>query len=75
MINVGKTVAISVRKKHNGFPIICKIAFSNMDIAYKSESKFLGIHITKNLKWYAHVHSLSLKLSKVFYIFNNLRKL
>jgi hypothetical protein len=37
-----------------------------MDIAYKLYSKFLGIHIAKNLKCNAHVHPLSLKLSKVF---------
>jgi len=35
-----------------------------MDIAYKSETKFLGVYITENLKWKAHVCSLSLKLSK-----------
>jgi hypothetical protein len=43
MINVGKTLVISFHTKHNGFPIVCKITYSNMDIAYKLESKFLGI--------------------------------
>ena len=75
MINNGKTVAISFHTKHNVFPIIHKITFRNMDNAYKSESKFLGIHITKNLKWKAHVYSLSLKLSKVSYLLNHLIKL
>ena len=72
MINVGKKVAISSHTKHNGFPIIRKITFSNMDNAYKS--KFLG-HITKNLKWKAHVHSLSLNLSKISCLLNHLIKL
>jgi hypothetical protein len=75
MINVVKTVAISFHTKHNGFPIICKITFTNMDNAYRSESKFLAIHITKNLKWKAHVHSLSLKLNKASYLLKHLIKL
>jgi len=35
--------------------------------AYKSESNFLGILITENLKWNAHVCLLSFKLRKVSY--------
>jgi len=46
-----------------------------MDIAYKSESKFFGIHITKNLKWMAHVLSLSLQVSKVLYLIKSLKKI
>ena len=38
-----------------------------MDTAYKSELKFLGILITENFKWTAHVCSLSLKVRKVSY--------
>jgi hypothetical protein len=48
MINVRKTLVISFHTKHNGFPIVRKITFSNKDIVYKSESKFLGIHIPKS---------------------------
>jgi hypothetical protein len=50
MINVGKTVAILFHTKQNRFPIRLRITFRNMDIAYKSGSKFLGIHITENFK-------------------------
>jgi hypothetical protein len=39
-----------------------------MDIVDKSEPKFLGTHIIENLKWKAHVCSLSLKMSKVSYL-------
>jgi hypothetical protein len=46
MINVGKTF----HTKQDRYPIRPRITFRNMDIAYKSESKFLGIHITENLK-------------------------
>jgi len=50
MINVGKTVAMSFHTKQNRFPKRPRITFRNIDIVYKSESKFLGIRITENLK-------------------------
>jgi len=36
-------------------------------MSHKTESNFLGILITENLKWNVHVRSLSLKLRKVSY--------
>jgi hypothetical protein len=48
VINIAKTVAKSFHTEQNRFPVTPKVAFRNMDIAYKSERKFLGIHITKN---------------------------
>ena len=64
MINAGKMVEQSFHTKLDRFSLRPKIIFRNMDIAYKSETKFLGVYITENLKWKAHVCSLSLKLSK-----------
>ena len=69
------TVAMVSHTKQNIFPIRTNITFQNMDIAYKSESKFLGIHITKMFKWMAHVYSLSLKLSKVPYLIKSLKEI
>jgi hypothetical protein len=65
MTNVGKTVAMSCHMRQNRFPVRPKVTFRNMDIAYKSEKKFFGIHTTEYLKWNTHVCTLSLKLSKV----------
>jgi hypothetical protein len=62
--NSETTLAMSFHTKQSRFPIRPKITFRNMDIAYKSESNVLGILITKNLKWIAHVRSLSLKTEK-----------
>jgi hypothetical protein len=45
-----------------------------MDIAYKSELKFLGIYITENLKWSIQVKSSSPKLSKVCYFIKSLKE-
>ena len=63
--NTGKTAAMSFHTKQNRFPITPKVTFRNMDIAYKSGTKFLGIHITKNLKCNVRVCPLSLQLSEV----------
>ena len=68
VINNGKTVAMSYNTKQSRFPVRPKITYRNTDIAYKSDTKFRGIHITDNLQWTTHVHILRLQLSKVCYI-------
>jgi len=50
MINIGKTVAMSYHTKKSRFLMRPKIAYRNTDVAYKSDTKFLGICITENLK-------------------------
>jgi hypothetical protein len=44
-----------------------------MDIAYKSETKFLGIYIRENLTINMYVKSLSSKLSKICYMIGLLK--
>jgi hypothetical protein len=43
MINTEKTIAISFDTRQNRNSLKCQAKFSNMNIASKSESKFLGI--------------------------------
>jgi hypothetical protein len=43
-----------------------QVKFDN--IFYKSETKFLDIHITKYMKWDPHITSLCYKLSQFFYM-------
>jgi len=50
-----------------------KITYRNTDIAYKSDTKFLGIHITENLKWITHIRTLRLQLSKVRYVIKSVQ--
>jgi len=50
MINTGKTVAMSYHTQQSKFLMRPIISYRNTDIAYKSDKKFLGIHITENLK-------------------------
>jgi hypothetical protein len=44
-----------------------------MEIAYKSDTKFLGMHVGKHLDWNTHIMSLSSKLNKVCYMIRSLR--
>jgi hypothetical protein len=68
MINIGKTVAMSYHTKQSKFTLRQKITYRNTDIAYKSDTQFLGIHITVNLKWTTHIRLLRRQLSKICYI-------
>jgi hypothetical protein len=49
------------------------LKFGSMDIAYKSETKFLNVHISEYMKWDACVRSLSYKLSKLCYMIESLK--
>jgi hypothetical protein len=50
-----------------------RICYNNMEIAYSSKLKFLGIDILDNLKWNTHIQSLSSKLSKTVFMIKSLR--
>jgi hypothetical protein len=50
-----------------------QITFGKMEIAYKSDIKFLVMHVGKHLDWNAHIMSLSSKLNKVCYMIRSLR--
>jgi len=55
MINIGKTVAMSFNTKQSRILMRPKITCSNIDIAYKSDAKFLVIPIRENFKWVTHI--------------------
>jgi hypothetical protein len=74
MKNTGKTIAMSFHIKQKRYSLRPHVTFKNMDIAIKSELKFLGIYITGNLKWCFYVKSLSQKLSKIYYIIKSLKE-
>jgi hypothetical protein len=57
------------------FELVCYIKshFGKLEIAYKSDTKFSGMHVGKHLDWNAHILSLSSKLNKVCYMIRSLR--
>jgi hypothetical protein len=54
-------------------PLKPQVRFVSLDIAYKSERKFFGIHIRENTKWDMHAKSLSSRLSKICYMIQSLK--
>ena len=39
-----------------------------MDIKYKYETKFLGLHPTEDIKWDVYIKHLSSKLNRSYYV-------
>jgi hypothetical protein len=73
ILNTEKTVAVPFHTRQGRHLIKSPIKFDNMDIAYKSETKFSGIHINESIKWDAYVRLLSSKLSKFCYMIKSLK--
>jgi hypothetical protein len=73
VINTDKTIAMSFYTRQKRDPVKLQVKFDNRDIAYKSEIKFLGIHLSENMKWEVRVKFLSCKLSKLCYMIKSLK--
>jgi hypothetical protein len=54
-------------------PYTPNILLQNTEITYTSEVKFLGMYITENLSWRAHIRSLCHNLSRTYYIIKPLK--
>jgi hypothetical protein len=59
MINAEKTIVMSFHTRQKRTPLKPQVTFDGMDIAYKSETKFLGILLSENMTWNVHIQSLS----------------
>ena len=63
-----KLIQLSFWAKHRlKPPSKPRIVIKNTEIAYKTEVKFLGMHITENLNWQTHIYHLCHSLSKDYY--------
>jgi hypothetical protein len=67
-INTTKTAAVSFHLCRSKPPFKPRFLFQNIEVKYMYEVKFLGMLITKNLSWHAHICSLYHSLSKTFII-------
>jgi hypothetical protein len=59
VINPDKTIVMSFHAWQNKSNLTFKIVFQDMIIKYKNETKFLGLHLTEDVKWDVHVKYLS----------------
>jgi hypothetical protein len=66
--NNEKTTATAFDTLQNKSFLRPKIRFANMEIKYKYETKFLGLHLTEILKQDININNLSSKLSRSFYV-------
>jgi hypothetical protein len=74
-INTTKTAAMSFHRCHSTPPFKPRILLRNTKVEYMPEVKFLGMRITENLSWHAHICSLCHSLSKTFFLLLNLLKI
>jgi hypothetical protein len=73
IVNAEKTLALSFHVMQNKNPPLPHIIFEGRDVAYNTESKFLGVYINENMKWNSHIKYLSSKLNSSCYIINSLK--
>jgi hypothetical protein len=73
-INTTKTAAMSFHLCRSKPPFKPRILLRNTETEYMPEVKFLGVCITENLSWHAHIISLCHSLSKTFFIIKSAKK-
>jgi hypothetical protein len=72
-INITKTAAMSFHICHSKSPLKPCIMLRNTEVKYKPEVTFLGMCITENLSWHAHICSLCHGLSRNFFIIKSVK--
>jgi len=73
MISIQKTTAMSFHTWQKKIPLQPRITFYCIALAYKLETKFMGININENITWDVHIKYLSPKFTKSFYVRHILR--
>jgi hypothetical protein len=68
ILNTEKTTAMLFHSRQERELMESQIKFGKTEIAYKSETKFVGMHVGKHMDWYAHIKYLSSKLNKACYV-------
>ena len=71
--NTDKTKEMLFHFNKTSYLVMTKIEFTNVELSYSSEVKFLGMNISNNLKWNIHIPFLCSKLNKVSYMITTLR--
>jgi hypothetical protein len=72
-INTTKTAAVSFHLCLSKPPFKPRILLQNTEVKYMPEVTFLGMHITENLSWHAHISSLCHSVSKTLFIIKSVK--
>ena len=70
LIRRWKCLSTPHRKKK---PVLPHVIFEGRDIPYNTETKFLGIYVTENMKWNNHIKYLSSNLNTNYYMISSLK--
>jgi hypothetical protein len=73
VVNTDKTTAISFQAWQNKSKLKPEIVFQDMGIKYQNETKFLGLYLTKDIKWDVHIKHVSNILNKNYYKIQSLQ--
>jgi len=73
LINPDKTIAISFHAWQNKSNLKPKIVSQDRDIKNKNETKFLGLHLTEDVKWDVHIKHVCNTLNKNYYVIHSLK--
>jgi hypothetical protein len=55
VINIEKTIAMLFHTWQNKSFSMPQFIFKDMNIKYKYETKFLGLHLTEHVQWNVHI--------------------
>jgi hypothetical protein len=73
IVNANKTLAISFHTTQNKKPALPHVLFEDRGIPYNTDTKFLGINISGNVKWINHIRYLRSKLNTSLYMISSLK--
>jgi len=71
--NPDKTIVIAFHAWQNKSNLKPEIVFQDIDIKYKNETKFLGLHLTEDVKWDVHIKHVCNILKKNYYVIHSLK--
>jgi hypothetical protein len=73
ILNIKKSKVMSFYSRQCQRSCSSSIIYNNMEITHSAELKFLGLTITNNLNWKAHIETVCASPSKVYYILKSLK--
>jgi hypothetical protein len=65
ILNTEKTTSMVFHSRQKRDLLEPQIKLGKIEIAYKCETTFLGMHVGKHMDWNAHIKSVSSKLNKI----------
>jgi len=75
IVNIAKTTTMFFHNHQKKNPVEPHVLFNTRIIPVSVDTKFLGIHISENLKWNYHCDSLKSKLNTGYYLISQLQKI